>query len=238
MLLPAGSPDPANRPPLTIWRIDATAQRAAWTRCLTPSEEAQAARLRHPQHQRTWITVRSALRQILAAELRCDPLTLVFDHNAYGKPYLPGMPLHFNVSHSGDLGLIAVSRTHELGIDLEHHRPHLNPADIFPRTFAPEEVCYLETLTGQAQKDAFYRLWVRKEAVIKALGRGLSQSLKSFSALQDDLPGLGLAVADLTMETEGYSAAVSWRASNSNGALTQAVAHGQTRYSPVSPRRA
>lgn len=155
--------------------------------------------------------VRSALRQILANETNSDPLSVSFAANPYGKPSLPAdanpYDLHFNVSHSGTIGLIAVARVVEIGIDIEQMRPELDPQVIFPQAFSRDEIRHLESLSGEAQKNAFYRCWVRKEAAVKATGLGLSCPLDGFSALGPDVAALGVDVLDIPVPT-GYAGAL------------------------------
>ena len=111
-----------------------------------------------------------------------------------GKPYVVDGSLHFNLSHSGDYALIAVTADAPVGVDIERHREHRRWREIAKRFFAPHEASSLRTA------DDFYRLWVVKEAVLKALGTGLRGNLA-------DTPYETCEVTVLDAP-EGYSAAV------------------------------
>lgn len=201
---------------IAIWCVSADlAETIEPASSLTPAEQSTAARLQNLNQRRTWIAVRAALRQLLAQALhQSDPRALVFYQNRYGKPYLPDNPaLRFNVSHSGTLGLIAIIPAApsseieiEIGIDIEYQRPDLAIDALFPQTFSPAETAYLQRLDTARQRDAFYRLWVRKEAAIKAIGKGLSCPLDTFSALAPAIPELDAVVVDLPVPA-GYQAA-------------------------------
>ncbi|MGH2515835.1 MAG: 4'-phosphopantetheinyl transferase family protein, partial [Ktedonobacterales bacterium] len=103
--------------------------------------------------------------------------------------------LQFNVSHSETCALIALARDLELGVDIEYMRP-LDDMDAIARAaFSPHERTVLAALDGQRRHEAFYVCWARKEAYIKAIGRGLSFPLESFDvSLPPDEPPLLLAV--------------------------------------------
>lgn len=106
-----------------------------------------------------------------------------------GKPYLPQYPgIQFNLSHSGPWGACALSET-PVGVDLELVRPLRQ--NVAGRFFTPTEQTFLARQPDPEQ--AFFRLWTRKESFIKALGKGLTMPLNSFSVLEDVLYRDGLA---------------------------------------------
>ncbi|GAC1348423.1 MAG: 4'-phosphopantetheinyl transferase superfamily protein [Myxococcales bacterium] len=152
-----------------------------------PREEARARRF-VPQYRDRWVAGRGHLRQILARATRGDPAALRFVYGAHGKPALDprsapaldGPPLTFNVSHSGALGLYALARGREVGVDIEHIRPRKTD-QVAARFFHARESAALRALTDdEARRAAFFRVWCCKEAFIKATGAGLSQSMSSF----------------------------------------------------------
>ena len=107
-----------------------------------------------------------------------------FRYGAHGKPQLAGSPLHFNISHSGDLALIALAHV-ELGVDVELPRPRRTDA-IARRFYAPGEVERLFAIEDAAARaDAFFRLWTCKEAFLKVTGEGLSRSTQSYEIAPD-----------------------------------------------------
>jgi 4'-phosphopantetheinyl transferase len=158
---------------------------------LSPDEHEKAGRFHFDIDRRRFVTGRGALRMLLAHCLGTKPAKLRFGVSAFGKPHLAeefaGAPLHFNVSHSGDVVLIALALHRALGIDVEHMRPDIEAVGIAERFFSAAERRALATLDPREQRDAFYACWTRKEAYIKATGDGLSLPLDQFDVTL--LPG-------------------------------------------------
>lgn len=128
-----------------------------------------------------FVVGRARLRSLLGGHLGLDPRALVFVQNAFGKPRLADRPfVHFSLSHSGDRAVLAVSERHEMGIDIERVRP-LDHLDLARRYFHPNEVAAIEGVRStEEQLMAFFRIWTLKEAVVKAIGKGLSIPLDTF----------------------------------------------------------
>ncbi|MBT9386250.1 4'-phosphopantetheinyl transferase superfamily protein [Pseudooceanicola sp. CBS1P-1] len=169
---------------------------------LSAEEEARAAALSGRAAQcfrRTRGLLRHALARRLAELLPADfppgfpPGRIPFATGPHGRPELAGPArrsgLHFNLSHSGDRGVIALCTGAEPGIDLEQLRPRAGARAVLRRLMAPQEAAHLLPQDGPAFEEGFHRLWVCKEAVIKATGEGLSRSLASF-VVDPDLPRL------------------------------------------------
>ena len=153
---------------------------------LAADEQARAARFYFARDREHFIVARGVLRAILGCYLNCTPESLSFRYGSHGKPALAGETgetIRFNVSHSHGIGLYAVTRGWEVGIDLERIRFDLPVAEITERFFSKSEVAMFRSLPTEAQHQAFFRWWARKEAYIKALGEGLSLPLNQF-----DLP--------------------------------------------------
>lgn len=156
---------------------------------LSSAERARAQRFVFARDRVRYVQAHAALRQLLAQALgQADPAALVFGARADGKPWLPAAPrLRFNLSHSADTAVIALSDQAEVGVDVEH--PHALPdalALAAAHATAAERAA-LATLPTPAQRAAaFLRLWTRKEACLKAVGSGL--------ALAPHLLEVGLAV--------------------------------------------
>jgi len=133
--------------------------------------------------RRRFVVARAALRGVLGAALGQPPRSLRFVEGPHGKPALADQPppLRFNLSHSGELALLALSLDRELGVDLERRRHHLDHLGIARRYFAPDELAALAALPAAQQETAFYRCWTRKEALLKAKGAGLTLPLDSFA---------------------------------------------------------
>lgn len=179
---------PPNRPALDdqqvhVWRIDLArkGERAdELTSLLSADERTRAVRFHFDRHRCHYIVGRATLRRILASYLALAPDEVVFRYGPQGKPELPdrkGPRLEFNLSHSGDLGLCAVARW-PLGIDLERLRVVPDADLIAARFFTPAEVAQQQAAADR--NAALLRHWTRKEAVIKAVGVGLSMPLDTF----------------------------------------------------------
>lgn len=168
--------------------LDVPAQELARMRqTFAPREEARARRF-VPQFRDRWVAGRGHLRRILARAAGGDPAALRFVYGAHGKPALDprsvpdlgGLPLSFNVSHSGALGLFALARGREVGVDIEHIRARRTD-QVAARFFHPREGAALRAMADEgARRTAFFGVWCCKEAFIKATGAGLSQSMSSF----------------------------------------------------------
>ena len=144
---------------------------------LNPDELERAQRFKNSQHRQRFTAARGILRHILARYLRKAPRDIQFESGPFGKPLLQdpeGHPLHFNVSHSRQLALYAISRDLEVGIDLEGDRDTLDYTGAAERICSPEEFAVFQNLPETKQRAAFFRCWTRKEAFVKALGKGFS----------------------------------------------------------------
>jgi 4'-phosphopantetheinyl transferase len=119
----------------------------------------------------------------LGLALDCRPAAVELAVERGGKPRLPGPVgerLRFNIAHSGSLMLSALAIGRDVGIDVERVRDDVEGADIAARFFAPAERRALADLPAAARRSAFFSYWTCKEAVVKALGDGLTRPLDSF----------------------------------------------------------
>lgn len=164
---------------------------------LSAEETARARRFVRPADGAHFVRAHAALRQVVAAWVDLAPKDLVFTHGAHGKPRLAsncGTELRFNLSHSGAIALIAISRRYELGVDVELVRS-ISP-DIAREYFAPGENAALQRYTGDARLRAFFRCWTSKEALLKGEGLGLNIPLDAFEvAVDPDRPPAILSIA-------------------------------------------
>ena len=145
---------------------------------LNEAERARSGRFMTALLRQRFTAARARLRSLLGAYLGRDPRSLVFVENEFGKPRLVDRPdIHFSLSHSHDQALLAVSEGLEVGADLEGMRSadHLGLAR---RYFHPNEVAAIERHADP--RAAFFQIWTLKEAVVKALGTGLSLPLDEF----------------------------------------------------------
>jgi 4'-phosphopantetheinyl transferase len=137
------------------------------------------------KHRVRYIFSQGLLRDILARYLHTEPYSIIFQKNAYGKPSLDRtlraiLPLSFNLSNSGDLAVVAVTLGRAVGVDTEFIRGMEDIGAIAQHYFTEEERSLLETASPQLRAFMFYTCWTRKEACIKAVGKGLSIRLNSF----------------------------------------------------------
>jgi 4'-phosphopantetheinyl transferase len=170
-----------------IWRVSLTQteeETQSHRQFLSPPEIERADRYYFDRDRNRFIIARSVLRQLLGAYLHLDPRLIDFAYGPQGKPdvvaFQNSSRMRFNLSHSGELALVAVSLNLELGIDVEEIKPDFAGREIAARFFSPEECAKLEGLPSNAHVDAFFNCWTRKEAYIKARGEGLSIPLDSF----------------------------------------------------------
>lgn len=147
---------------------------------LSSEEMTRARRLIRPRDRLRFAHCRAAVRSILGQLQGVKPSGVRFGAGAYGKPFLEGnwtreaeRPIEFNVSHSGSLGLIAVSRGRPVGIDLEHVRTIREAERIAASFFNEDEQAQFAKISEEERDTAFLRGWTRKEAVLKGLGMGL-----------------------------------------------------------------
>jgi 4'-phosphopantetheinyl transferase len=167
-----------------VWRIDLEQPDdllERFRRTMEPYELDRAGRFYFERLQRHFVASRGFLREVLARYLEATPEELRFAYNDYGKPSLAGEDsLRFNISHSHEVALVAVARDAELGVDVEYIRADFASEDIARRFFSRLEVETFNSLPKDEQVAAFFRCWARKEAYIKAIGKGLSQPLDGF----------------------------------------------------------
>ncbi|MEC5385438.1 4'-phosphopantetheinyl transferase superfamily protein [Uliginosibacterium sp. H3] len=161
----------------------------------------------HPTSARRFALTRAALRQRLAERTGGEATALRFEYGPHGKPALRASQLRFNVAHSGQYALIAISTTHDVGIDIERHASTAPLDTLSSSIFSDEERAWC---AGDSAR--FYALWCGKEAMIKADGTGFSVANgMPVAMLRDDgsyiSPRPGLQAWSLAMPP-GYAAAL------------------------------
>ena len=169
-----------------VWRVHISSTTPSED-SLSADERQRAARFHFDVDRDRYIVAHASLRDILSRYLHCDPQDLKFSTNEFGKPSLTRSNdfsrlknIEFNLSHSGDFALIAVTRGRKVGVDVELIRADIELEDLARRNFSPREVSELMTLPLEHRTLGFFHCWTRKEAYIKAQGLGLSLSLDSF----------------------------------------------------------
>lgn len=206
-----------------IYTVDITAGDGppdASLELLSPAERRHAAGFRFERDRDRYVHMHVTLRRVLSCYMGVAPAAISFHENDYGKPYVPG-DIEFNMSYSVDLGLIAVAR-HPVGIDIEKVGPPAVTPEMIEVVFGPAE---RETLPGAfaghpadccspTLVDAFFRGWVRKESVVKAIGKGVSFPLERVESRLDlesftsSYEGVRRWTCDLTGLSRDYKAAL------------------------------
>ncbi len=156
---------------------------------LDGDERSRWERFLSPVAQRRYVLCRAALRAVLCRQLGCPNESLAFEAAKHGKPFalVNGQPasISFNVSHSGNHGLIAVAPRGRLGVDVEEREPRRNLENLIEGVFSPHEKAELESLDGCQQLHKFFRFWTIKEALVKAHGKGLSMKVAELEIPED-----------------------------------------------------
>lgn len=156
---------------------------------LSAAERERAARFKFEKDRRLYTGAHAALRSILAGYLNVALADLQFETGPRGKPRLALTftedKLEFNLSHSHEVALIAVTREREIGVDVERIREDFGFAEVAKRYFTAKEVSAIEALPEDLRRRAFYQCWTSKEAFLKAMGVGLSGELDEVEIVLD-----------------------------------------------------
>jgi 4'-phosphopantetheinyl transferase len=205
-----------------VWLIDLDKE-SLWfkhaIKLISVGEQERASRFKFENDRRRYMVSHAGLRSILSAYLKIPPKDLPFSAGPSGKPKLtPTIPatdnLRFNLSHSGEVALIAVTRAGEIGVDIEYVKKDFPIHEVADKFFTPKEVAALETLPEHLQRKAFFKCWTSKEAFLKAKGTGLSGKLDEMEItlaggqrvrIKAKIPGWSLAELNAC---DGYEAAL------------------------------
>ena len=159
-------------------------QRRACEAVLNAGERARLAKFVVAHAGTQFLAARSLLRTVLSVYQPGQPREWAFTANAYGRPRLcdgqVATPLHFNVSHTYGMVACAVSRTEEVGVDVEWAGRDLDCLALAKTAFAPAEIAALQASRGVDVKELFFSFWTLKEFYIKARGMGMSLPLQAF----------------------------------------------------------
>lgn len=155
------------------------------TEFLSPEERTRADRFRFEVHRNRFVVGRGLLRIILGRYCNVSPERLRFSYGPNGKPELApdgnarreGGALHFNLAHSEGVGVLAITQTGPVGVDLEQIRRLRDFSGMVSQFFSTREAAEFSKLPWEQQPAAFFNLWTRKEALLKATGEGIAHSL-------------------------------------------------------------
>lgn len=175
-----------------VWRSRLTGEVQDRVELLSEDERRRASRFRYEIHRARFIEARGLLRRLLGGYLDVDPEEIEFAYADHGKPYLEGTDVFFNLSHAGDFAVFAFTRHAKVGIDVEAIDDDLDLRGLARRFFSQAEWVALSSLEANQWPSAFFTIWTRKEAFVKAVGEGLSIPLSDFDvSLSLDPPLIG-----------------------------------------------
>jgi 4'-phosphopantetheinyl transferase len=162
-----------------VWLTDARVPHDALPAMFTlldDDERRRHATIVHPIDRRRFVVAHAVTRTIVGAALAAPPDGLRWAYNPNGKPALAGpyTGVEVNLSHSGDLVMVAVSARRPVGVDLQRVMPGLDCAAMARRFYPPAEA---HLVTGEGGHERFAELWARKESLVKAAGARLTRGL-------------------------------------------------------------
>ncbi len=152
-----------------------------WSHCLLPTEREKGIQFQNRSGQRMFYGVHLFLNRFLCKLLDLELQDLSFKYGNHGKPYIGNCPWHFNISHTNESWAMAFSKQGSLGIDIEEIQDFEDLIGLIQKYFHHDEVKYVHE--AEAKTDAFYRIWTRKEALLKASGIGLTDDLTKICVL-------------------------------------------------------
>ncbi|MBY0273446.1 MAG: 4'-phosphopantetheinyl transferase superfamily protein [Alphaproteobacteria bacterium] len=139
---------------------------------LSEDEHQKANKFKFPKDKNCFIISRGILRFLLGKYLEKNPKNIDFTYGLSGKPSLPEQFVYFNLSHSKDYVVYAVTRNYEVGIDVEYINKNIKVDDIVLNILSSEEKNYWKNVKLEEKITTFFKLWVCKEAFLKASGKG------------------------------------------------------------------
>jgi 4'-phosphopantetheinyl transferase len=214
---PSGPKAPLLRPrEVHVWRtpLGSSLQLAACRAMLSMEEELRAARFVFERDAERYITAHGALRMVLARYLNCHPRAIEFAAGRHGKPRLRAtfLDLRFNLSHSGDLTLIAISLGREVGVDVERLNEAIQFDQIATHYFEPRDAWDIRVAPPQERATRFFDTWTRMEARLKADGAGIGGELQhSRWSARNLTPAHGYAGAVASEGDDWQLACWEWR---------------------------
>lgn len=170
-----------NEDRIDLWQFSLVHELKNADQLLNSEECARAERFYFSKHKRRFSTARAAVRIILARYLNMTPERLEFTYSDHGKPAVVNTTkLQFNLSHTGDLALLAVGKGFPMGVDIEKYssRPY---EGIAKSLFSEQEFAEFMKVPPALKPAIFFHVWAQKEAFIKACGLGLSYPTKHFN---------------------------------------------------------
>jgi 4'-phosphopantetheinyl transferase len=168
---------------ILVWWIDTDIE--VGSEFLSPDERDRASRFVFDHDRRRWIAARALLRYTLGEYLGMQPSKIVFNYGENGKPRLAASDVQFNLSHSGNAAVCAITRHEEVGIDVEWIWPRDDIDRLFETIASPAEWKIFKALAPSQRTSAFFETWTTKEACLKASGAGLTIDPRGIETLED-----------------------------------------------------
>ncbi|MBL1141026.1 MAG: 4'-phosphopantetheinyl transferase superfamily protein [Proteobacteria bacterium] len=176
--------------------------------CLSDDERERANRLKIEEKKKQFIIVRSALRQMLSGLSGMTADKILFSYGEHKKPYIEYLhndqPVEFNVSHSGNYALIAVTLGCKIGVDIEMINDQIDYRSLSERFFSVKENEEFSKIDIGQQLETFYRVWARKESFIKADGKGVAFGLDRFTVSLSDNSRTKIEFTDSQLTNEQW----------------------------------
>lgn len=193
---------------VTLWRIplpETSPGPEAWA-LLDGRERRRAEKFIHDRDRHRFVAAHAGLRLALAAETGQPPRALSFTTTAGGKPQLERHALSFNLSHTGAVAVVATCRGSVVGVDVEMAGRLRDLDGLAGMVMTPCEQAGFATLPKDLRQIVFMRVWTRKEALLKADGRGLTYDPRKVEVGTDDgaertvvLEGISWTVRDVAL---------------------------------------
>jgi 4'-phosphopantetheinyl transferase len=148
---------------------------------LSERERIRAGGMLLPRRRQEFTAMRSLLRLLLSDYLGREVASEIgLRENPHGKPLLPRAEIQFNLAHSGHWGVLCFAGEGRIGVDVERKSDREDLSRMAVRSFSAAELAGFEALPAEQRRDVFFRVWTRKEAFVKAHGRGIGLGLKQF----------------------------------------------------------
>jgi 4'-phosphopantetheinyl transferase len=198
---------------------------------LSTRESQRAAAFAHAMDRQRYVAAHAFMRRVLAHYTGVDAKALDFVDGAAGKPALAAAQgaggIQFNLSHSGDVALLGVARDRLVGVDIEVVRRLDDLEALVRTTFSVDERRRFDALDVALRHEAFFAVWTRKEAVIKATGAGLSTELTRIEVTIDPrqppavvaIDGSAAAARDWSLWSGRLAPAAWWAAASPQAGL-------------------
>lgn len=168
-----------------LWHTDAFVYEDVYFNFLSDKEKKEANEITRPTIKEAFIRNKYLMRIVLSKYIKKRPEEIVVFRNKYGKPFI-NSDISFNVSHSKNAFVIALQRQAALGIDIEYICPKAEEAGMLSQIATDAEQKTYTAFTLDTRSRFFHRLWSRKEACIKAVGKGFSMDPKLISVWPDN----------------------------------------------------